>query len=202
VYSSNITPDKATGIGNYSLNDFDRAVRHGIAPSGETLYPAMPYPSYAKVTDDDLRALYAYFMHGVQPVAQANHGSGISWPLSMNWPLAIWRKTYAPAVAPLVLSKYQGDALARGAYLVQGVPVRRSGDRWLAGGQPAQQSGRWPGPLERAGHRRYAEQGTQCAFGGGRFADGRCGPAQHAGDVAGRPEGDCRVPEIADAGTG
>jgi hypothetical protein len=64
---SNITPDKTTGIGNYSLHDFDRAVRHGIAPSGKTLYPAMPYPSYAKVTDDDMRALYAYFMHGVQP---------------------------------------------------------------------------------------------------------------------------------------
>jgi mono/diheme cytochrome c family protein len=119
VYSSNITPDKQTGIGNYSLSDFDRAVRHGIAPSGDTLYPAMPYPSYAKVTDDDMRALYAYFMHGVQPVAQANHANGIPWPMSMNWPLAIWRKTYAPAVEPLVLSKYQGDALARGAYLVQ-----------------------------------------------------------------------------------
>jgi len=119
IYSSNITPDKATGIGNYSLNDFDRAVRHGIAQSGETLYPAMPYPSYAKVTDDDMRALYAYFMHGVQPVSQASRDSDIHWPLSMNWPLAIWRKTYAPAVEPLVLSKYQGEALARGAYLVQ-----------------------------------------------------------------------------------
>jgi mono/diheme cytochrome c family protein len=119
IYSSNITPDKASGIGNYSLNDFDRAVRHGIAPSGATLYPAMPYPSYAKVTDDDMRALYAYFMHGVQPVASANKGHAIAWPLSINWPLAIWRKTYAPAVEPLVLSKYQSEALARGAYLVQ-----------------------------------------------------------------------------------
>lgn len=119
VYSSNITPDKATGIGNYSLNDFDRAVRHGITPAGGTLYPAMPYPSYAKISDDDMRALYAYFMHGVHPVSAANKAHDIPWPLSMNWPLAIWRKTYAPAVEPLVLSKYQGDALARGAYLVQ-----------------------------------------------------------------------------------
>jgi mono/diheme cytochrome c family protein len=121
IHSSNITPDKATGIGNYSLNDFDRAVRHGMTPAGSTLYPAMPYPSYAKVNDDDLRALYAYFMHGVQPVSQPNQGHDIRWPLSINWPLAIWRKTYAPAVAPLVLSKYQGEALARGAYLVQGL---------------------------------------------------------------------------------
>ena len=121
LYSSNITPDKATGIGDYSLNDFDRAVRHGIRKSGDTLYPAMPYPSYAKISDDDLRALYAYFMHGVEPVAQADRASEIRWPLSMNWPLAIWRKTYAPAVEPLVLGKYQSEALARGAYLVQGL---------------------------------------------------------------------------------
>ncbi len=121
LYSSNITPDKETGIGKYSLNDFDRAIRHGIIPDGRTLYPAMPYPSYAKVSDNDVRALYAYFMHGVEPVKQANKASAISWPLSINWPLAIWRKTYAPEVAPIVLSKYQSDLIGRGAYLVQGL---------------------------------------------------------------------------------
>jgi mono/diheme cytochrome c family protein len=121
LYTSNITPDKTTGIGNYSLNDFDRAIRHGITPSGSTLYPAMPYPSYAKVSDNDVRALYAYFMHGVEPVAQANKANGIAWPLSINWPLAIWRKTYAPEVAPLALNKYQSDLIGRGAYLVQGL---------------------------------------------------------------------------------
>jgi len=121
LYSTNITPDKATGIGNYSLDDFDRAVRHGITPQGQTLYPAMPYPSYAKISDDDLRALYAYFMHGVAPVANANRASEISWPLSLNFPLAIWRKMYAPPVAPLTLNKYESAMLARGAYLVQGL---------------------------------------------------------------------------------
>lgn len=45
IYSTNITPDK-TGIGEYSFEDFDKAVRHGVAKSGDTLYPAMPYPSY------------------------------------------------------------------------------------------------------------------------------------------------------------
>jgi mono/diheme cytochrome c family protein len=121
LYSSNITPDKTNGIGNYSLNDFDRAVRHGITPAGGTLYPAMPYPSYSKMSDQDVRALYAYFMHGVEPAATANRGSDIAWPLSIRWPLAIWRKTFAPAVpdAPLDLSKYQSAAIARGAYLVE-----------------------------------------------------------------------------------
>src|SRR6185437_7029140 len=62
IYSTNITPDKETGIGDYSFEDFARAVRQGVAKDGHHLYPAMPYPSYAKLTDDDLRALYEFFM--------------------------------------------------------------------------------------------------------------------------------------------
>jgi mono/diheme cytochrome c family protein len=121
MYSTNITPDKTTGIGAYSLNEFDRAVRHGIRQDGTSLYPAMPYPSYAKMSDQDVRALYAYFMHGVEPVKADNHANDISWPLSIRWPMAIWRKTFAPAdMAPLNLTKYQSEQLARGAYLVQG----------------------------------------------------------------------------------
>ena len=61
IYSTNITPDK-TGLGDYSFEDFDKAVRHGVAKNGSTLYPAMPYPSYARVSDSDMQALYAYFM--------------------------------------------------------------------------------------------------------------------------------------------
>ncbi|MGU2436105.1 NAD(P)-binding protein, partial [Pseudomonas aeruginosa] len=98
VYSTNITPDRKTGIGDYSFEDFDRAVRHGVARSGDTLYPAMPYPSYARVSEADMRALYAYFMHGVEPVEQPNKASDIPWPLSMRWPLAFWRWTFAPEV--------------------------------------------------------------------------------------------------------
>ena len=86
IYSTNITPDK-TGVGEYSFEDFDQAVRHGVAKNGSTLYPAMPYPSYARVSETDMQALYAYFMHGVEPVAQENKASDIPWPLSMRWPL-------------------------------------------------------------------------------------------------------------------
>src|SRR5580700_2355735 len=49
IYSTNITPDPETGIGNYSLDDFDRALRQGIAKDGHRLYPAMPFPSFAKL---------------------------------------------------------------------------------------------------------------------------------------------------------
>lgn len=121
IYSTNITPDKETGIGNYSFEDFDKAVRHGIAKEGHSLYPAMPYPSYARVTEEDMRALYAYFMHGVQPVTQPNQDVAIPWPLSMRWPLAVWRKLFAPEVADFKPAQGMDPVVARGAYLVEGL---------------------------------------------------------------------------------
>lgn len=121
IYSTNITPDKQTGIGDYSYDDFQKAVRHGVAKNGDTLYPAMPYPSYAVVSDEDMQALYAYFMHGVQPVSQANQDSDIPWPLSMRWPLAIWRGMFAPDVKAFQPIAGQDAVLARGQYLVEGL---------------------------------------------------------------------------------
>ncbi|WP_097306333.1 cytochrome c [Pseudomonas chlororaphis] len=124
IYSTNITPDK-TGIGEYSFDDFDKAVRHGVAKSGSSLYPAMPYPSYARVSDADMQALYAYFMQGVAPVVQENRDSDIPWPLSMRWPLAGWRWMFAPSVAGLQGSGQaqaaQDPVVSRGAYLVEGL---------------------------------------------------------------------------------
>lgn len=119
VYSSNITPDKENGIGSYSEEDFDRALRHGIRKDGASLYPAMPYPSYAKVKPADVKALYAYFMNGVQADPAPNRGVDITWPLSMRWPLSIWRKVFAPAVA--VDGPEDNSPLVRGQYLVEGL---------------------------------------------------------------------------------
>ncbi|MBO9537576.1 cytochrome c [Herbaspirillum sp.] len=119
VYSSNITPDKEHGIGNYSEDDFDKALRHGIRKDGASLYPAMPYPSYAKVKPADVKALYAYFMNGVQADPTPNRGVDIVWPLSMRWPLSIWRKVFAPAVA--VDGADDNSPLARGKYLTEGL---------------------------------------------------------------------------------
>ncbi|MEX3937010.1 cytochrome c [Paraburkholderia phymatum] len=120
IYSTNITPDKETGIGDYTFEDFDNAVRHGIAKSGVSLYPAMPYASYAKVKPSDIRALYAYFMNGVRPVSQANKAADIRWPLSMRWPLRFWRMAFAPDVATND-SPIAADPVARGRYLVEGL---------------------------------------------------------------------------------
>jgi len=120
IYSSNITPDLKTGIGSWTLNDFDRAVRHGVSQDGHHLYPAMPYVSYAKISDADVKALYTYFMHGVAPVSQANRASEIPWPLNMRWPLALWNTLFLPDG---VYQNKTGQSLAwnRGAYLVQGL---------------------------------------------------------------------------------
>jgi mono/diheme cytochrome c family protein len=109
IYATNITPDPETGIGRYSLQDFDRALRLGIARDGHHLYPSMPYPSYAKVSDADIAALYAYFMRAVQPVRQQNRVPAIPWPLNMRWPLALWNLLF------LDKGPY------RSAYLVQGL---------------------------------------------------------------------------------
>lgn len=120
IYSTNITPDKS-GIGDYSFEDFDKAVRHGIAKNGSTLYPAMPYPSYARVNQADMQALYAYFMSGVKPVAQENQAVDIPWPMSMRWPLAMWRWMFAPAVEDFTPVAQQDPVVSRGAYLVEGL---------------------------------------------------------------------------------
>ena len=119
IYSTNITPDRETGIGKYSLADFDLAVRYGIAKDGHHLYPAMPYPSYVKLADADVVALYRFFMKQVPPVHQANLKSEIPAILSFRWPVALWNFFFAPSVS--YVAKSDRDAVwNRGAYLVQG----------------------------------------------------------------------------------
>lgn len=120
IYTTNITPDPSTGIGNWSEEDFDRALRRGVAKDGHNLYPAMPYPSYAKVRDDDVKALYAYFMKGVEPVNQPNRASDIPFPLNMRWPLKLWNLVFLDKA---VYQDKSGKDVAwnRGAYLIQGL---------------------------------------------------------------------------------
>lgn len=124
VYSTNITPDKQHGIGDWSFDDFNKLMRTGVTKQGYTVYPAMPYPSYSRLSDADMRALYAYLMHGVAADTAPNRDSDIAWPLSMRFPLTIWRWVFAPkpVPAPAPSATAAGDGqLLRGAYLVQGL---------------------------------------------------------------------------------
>jgi mono/diheme cytochrome c family protein len=120
VYTTNITPDKETGIGNYTLAEFDNAVRRGVARGGRRLYPVMPYPSYAKLSDADVKALYDYFLHGVRPVHQPNRPNELKWPLNMRWPLALWNTVFIDDQPYRANSAFDA-AWNRGAYLVQGL---------------------------------------------------------------------------------
>ncbi|MGF6594211.1 c-type cytochrome [Pseudomonas sp. 2835] len=120
IYSSNITPDPDTGIGRYSFEQFDKAMREGVTPDGTNLYPAMPYPSYAKMTEADMRALYAYLMQGVTPISQSNQEADMSWPFNMRWGLSLWNFAFVDT-EPFEPDAAKDDVLNRGAYLVQGL---------------------------------------------------------------------------------
>lgn len=118
IYTSNITPDLQTGIGGYSYEDFERAVRHGIAPGGKHLYPAMPYPSFVKTSNADMRALYVYFTKGVEPVSNTPPETRLPFPFNQRWGLSVWNfafvqnKRFTP-------SEEHGTLRNRGAYIVQ-----------------------------------------------------------------------------------
>ncbi|MFK4446055.1 mono/diheme cytochrome c family protein [Caballeronia udeis] len=119
IYTTNITPDPHTGIGRYTRDDFERALRHGVARD-HNLYPAMPYPSFSKISDEDVDALYAYFMKSVKPVKQRNRQPDIPWPLDMRWPLKLWNLFFLDDT--VYRAKPNKDPVwNRGAYLVQGL---------------------------------------------------------------------------------
>jgi len=120
LYSTNITPDRETGIGKYSFEQFDRAMRKGVAADGHNLYPAMPYPSYAKMTAEDMRALYTYLMQGLAPAKQTNRASEMHWPFSMRWGLSLWNWAFLDAT-PFKPDPQKDAVWNRGAYLVQGL---------------------------------------------------------------------------------
>jgi thiosulfate dehydrogenase len=120
IYTTNITPDRQSGIGNYTFEQFDRAMRTGVAADGHNLYPAMPYPSYSRTSVEDMRALYAYLMQDVVPVERKNKPAEMHWPFSMRWGLSLWNRVFVDA-APFKPDANKDAVWNRGAYLVQGL---------------------------------------------------------------------------------
>jgi mono/diheme cytochrome c family protein len=102
IFSTNITPSRVAGIGSYSEAQFARAVRAGVRADGTHLYPAMPYTSYAGMTDKDLHALYTYFMQGVAPVDEQPPRTSLAFPFNLRFSMIAWnilfldRKPYLP----------------------------------------------------------------------------------------------------------
>ncbi|GBQ88256.1 gluconate 2-dehydrogenase, cytochrome c subunit [Asaia krungthepensis NRIC 0535] len=123
LYAPNITPDKSHGIGEYTEADFTNALRRGVGRNGKPLYPAMPFPSYARMSDADIHALWIYFHDGVAPSSEAPPKNGIPWPLSMRWPMTVWRWAFAPTPKMAIANAardFPAADIARGAYLVEG----------------------------------------------------------------------------------
>lgn len=119
LYTPNIRPSKAHGIGEFSDEDFLRALQHGIRPDGKPYYPALPYPSYTKVKDDDLLAIKDY-LFSLEPTSYRPPQSQMRWPFDMRDLLFGWQLLF------LDKERFQADPdksdeWNRGAYLVEGL---------------------------------------------------------------------------------
>ena len=94
IVATNITPSRTHGIGDYTLLEFQRALREGVRRDGSHLYPAMPYTAYTQLSDDDTTALYAYFMHDVKPVDQPVAETKLPFPFSVRASMAVWNALF------------------------------------------------------------------------------------------------------------
>jgi D-sorbitol dehydrogenase (acceptor) len=145
IISSNITPSKQYGIGNYTEAQFAAAVRDGIRADGANLYPAMPYTAYRGLSDADIHAIYAYVMEGVPPVEEAVPPTNLTFPFSQRWLMKGWNLLFLHG-QPAVSQPVAEDKVARGKYLVdtlghcgschtpRNVLMAESGSRYLGGG--------------------------------------------------------------------
>ncbi|PSM15824.1 aldehyde dehydrogenase [Nitratireductor sp. StC3] len=145
VMTTNITPDVETGIGGWSYSAFERAMRKGIHRDGYHLYPAFPYPSFAKTTEADLQALYAYLM--AQPaVSQKNEDSRLTFPFNIRPLMSGWNLLFN-RVDHIDPDPAHSAEWNRGRYLVDGLGhcgachtprnlfgAEKKGQSYLAGG--------------------------------------------------------------------
>lgn len=119
LYSTNLTPDERTGIGRWSYAAFERAMRHGISRDGKHLYPAFPYTAFAKISDADMQALYAYLM--AQPAVSAERpANALNFPFNFRPLMAGWNALYH-APSSFEPDPGQSDLYNRGAYLAEGL---------------------------------------------------------------------------------
>ena len=117
LYSTNITPDKETGIGNYSDQDFLNAVHRGKRRDGAWLYPAMPYTSYTYISDTDALAIKAY-LFSLAPVRAPAPENTLAFPFNQRWAMGFWSALFNPD------TRFEPDPSKspewnRGAYLAE-----------------------------------------------------------------------------------
>jgi len=118
IIASNITPSTQYGIGDYSEQQFADALRKGVAADGSNLYPAMPYTAYQGLTDEDIHALYSYFMLAVKPVDIApDEHTDLSFPFNIRQIMWGWNLLYR-SDKPFEKQPDLSEQLNRGKYLV------------------------------------------------------------------------------------
>lgn len=116
-YAPNITPDPVHGIGKWSEADFIKALRDGVNPAGQHYYPAFPYSSYTRLTDDDLRVLWAY-LRSRPAVAQPNRPHEVAWIARMRSAIGWWKQRYF-SPGPFMPDPARSAKVNRGAYLAE-----------------------------------------------------------------------------------
>ena len=119
IMTPNITPDRDTGIGGWSDDEFYRVFHEGIGKGGEHLYPAMPFPWYTKVTRDDVLAIKAY-LFTLEPVHAPKQPNRMAFPFNVRAGLAAWDEAFLK-VGTFESDPKQSAEVNRGAYLVQGL---------------------------------------------------------------------------------
>ncbi|MEY4139554.1 MAG: hypothetical protein RLZZ371_1736 [Pseudomonadota bacterium] len=119
VYSTNLTPDKVTGLGNWNSDDFWQAMHRGRSRDGRLLNPAFPYTSYTAVTRSDTDAIFSY-LQTLAPTHQPNHDHQMRWPFGTQAALFTWRTLFFTPRDFQADTKQSAD-WNRGAYLVNAV---------------------------------------------------------------------------------
>jgi mono/diheme cytochrome c family protein len=119
VYSPNLTPDRETGIGAWSDQDFHGALRFGVAPDGSHYYPAFPYPNFTKLTRPDILAIRAY-LATLTPFANKVPPPALRFPLNHRVVMRLWNYLFFhPGI--LEPDQQKGTDWNRGRYLVEGL---------------------------------------------------------------------------------
>ncbi|VTU12979.1 Nicotinate dehydrogenase subunit B [Variovorax sp. SRS16] len=119
LHTTNLTPDADTGLGRWSFSAFQRAMREGVSRDGHHLYPAFPYTAFAKTSDDDLQALYAYFM-SLPAVRAETPKAELKFPFGLRPLMAGWNALFHDP-SPYQPVATQSAEWNRGAYLVNGL---------------------------------------------------------------------------------
>jgi mono/diheme cytochrome c family protein len=119
ISTPNITPDRETGIGNFTDDQFYRVFHEGIGAKGERLYPVMPYPWFTKVTRDDVLAIKAY-LFSLQPVHAPRKPSTLVFPFNVRTALIGWDAVFLKT-GTFKPDPHVSAQINRGAYLVQGL---------------------------------------------------------------------------------